>query len=141
MKLATALSGIGNGGTTVYRGVRDDSRTEEFQFWAVDRDYAAEYGGEIIEAEIVDESLILDLRECVDEAGDYDGAKINEVCQGLAEAMGIDSEIIIERDRLWDCSEDEHASAVACIKAAGYLGWRWFEGNGDQEAFCLVVGE
>ena len=141
MKLATALVGTGNGGLSVYRGMREDSRVDGFQFWAIDEDYAATYGSEIIEAEIVDESTILDLRECVDEYGDYDGAKIEEACEGLAEAMGIDAETIIGRDQLWDCSPDEHASAVALLRAAGFQGWRWFEGNGDQEAFCLLVAE
>ena len=141
MKLATALVGTGNDGLPVFRGMRDDSRVDEFQFWAIDEDYAATYGNKIIEAEIVDESTILDLRECVDENGDYDGAKIDDACEGLAEAMGIDTETIVGRDQLWDFSADEHASAVAVIRAAGYQGWRWFEGNGDQEAFCLLVSE
>jgi hypothetical protein len=139
MKLATALVGTGNSGLSVFRGIRDASRVDEYQFWAVDRDYAAQYGGEIIEAEIVDESLILDLRGCVDECGDYDGAKIEAACEGLAEAMGIDADTVVGRDQLWDCCNDDHAAAVACIKAAGFIGWRWFEGNGDNEAFCLVV--
>lgn len=140
MKLATALVGRGNGGTSVFRGMRDDSRVDSFQFWAADRDYAAAYSdGEIVEAEVAGEALILDLRGCVDADGDYDGSLIDAACPGLAEAMGIDADTTIERDRLWDCSPDEHASAVACVRAAGFQGWLWFEGDGDQEAYCLLV--
>lgn len=139
MKLATALMGVGNGGRQVFRGTHDGSRINEFQFWSPDPDYAAQYGSDLLEAEVADDAALLDLRECVDADGDYDGAAIEAACPGLAEAMGIDAETIIGREQLWDCSRDEHASAVACVRAAGYQGWIWWEGNGDDEAYCLFV--
>lgn len=140
MKLANALVGCGNDGLSVFRGMRTDSRVNEFQFWTVDSTYAAEFG-EVIEAEIADESMILDLRECVDAAGDYCGQSLDELLPGLADALGIDTETTIERYRLWECVGDEYAAATKLVRDAGYLGWRWFEGNGDQEAFCLLVAE
>lgn len=139
MKLATALSGVGNGGLPLFRGVRDGSRVDAYQFWSVHRDYAATYGGEIVEAELCGEAGILDLRECLTADGLYDGEAIDAACPGLAEAMGIDADTVIERSRLWDCCHDEHAAAVEVIRAAGYRGWRWYEGGGDDEAFCLLV--
>lgn len=137
MKLPTVLIGAGNGGLPVYRGIRHGSRESSYQFWTIDASYAGRYGDEILEAEILDESMILDLRGCTDPDGDYSGEMLDAACPGLADAMGIDRETVIGRDKLWDCSRDEHASAVACIRAAGWLGWRWFEG--DDEAFCLIL--
>ena len=121
----------------LYRAIRDGSRADRYSFWAVDRDYAEQYGGEVIEGQIQPEANILDITEMIDGGGYIHGETLDAAVPGLADALGIDVETEIECDRLWDAAGDDLTSAADLLDDAGFDGFRWVE-DCRREAYLLI---
>lgn len=129
----------GNSGLKLYRGLREESRTTVYSFWAPDPNYAAQYSdsGDIIAAELNANATILDLISVIDADGYVAGNRINDLMSGLAEALGIDGDTEIEADRLWDAAGDDLSDVAELLSENGYEGMRWIENNKDI-AYLLI---
>jgi len=141
--LPVALTSYGDG-QTLYRGVRANgaskSRDDIYEFWTPEESYAESYANdEVKEAVLQRDANILDFdEEFLTSSGDYSGELIDERIPGLADALGIDRETEIERDRLWDVAGDDLTKAANLLRLAGFDGWKWREGDGTNEAILLL---
>jgi len=126
-----------DGTRSLYRAIREGSRTDRYSFWAVDRDYAEQYGAEVVEGQLRPDADLLDITEMIDAEGYIHGEKLDSAVAGLADALGIDAETEIECDRLWDAAGDDLTKAVDLLENAGFDGFRWVE-DARREAYLLI---
>lgn len=113
-------------GDPIYRGLRDGSRSEDWSWWAEDRDYAQSYGGEVVEGRLPADATILDATQAIVD-GWISGGSLDAIEPGLAAACGLDADSEVEADRLWDCCHDEHDGLAAFLIENGYDGIKWCE--------------
>ena len=138
MKMISLPRGMkADGHQNLYRGLREDgSRMDVYSFWAVDRDYAEQYGT-VVEGQLRPEADILDITEMIDDEGYIHGQKLDAAVVGLAAALGIDAETEIECDRLWDTAGNDLTKAAKLLDDAGFDGFRWVE-DCRREAYLLI---
>lgn len=126
----------------LFRGCREESRTERYQWWTPNAGYAASYSEcGVKSAFLRSDAQILNLLEedCWTESGLYSGEKLEAILPGLPAALRIETEDEIERDRLWDIAGDDLTNLADLLKNAGFDGMRWIEGDGSDEALLLIV--
>ena len=123
--LPRALKSEGN---PVYRGLREGSLTDSrWSWWAEDRDYAESYGAEVVEGRLPSDADIIDLTTAIGADGYVQGATLEAMIPGLADALGIDAETDIECDRLWDAAGDDLTKLADLLDANGFDGMKWVE--------------
>lgn len=121
---------------TLYRGIDERSKRSGARWWTDDESYAQQYGDRIIIREI-DDSDILDLRELLCDA-DRDGtltisaSMLEDVCTGLATALGLDRDDAVVFDVLWDNPlNDSYRTLARFLRSHGYSGLAWVEEEHD----------
>lgn len=141
--LPTAIRGLdGANEERLYRGLRENSRSDKYQWWSPDAAYAAAYAdGDVICGALREGCAILNLIEadCCDEDGWYAFEKLEAILPGLPAAMKMATDDVLSRDQAWEVLGDDCSALAEFIGNAGYDGLRWMEGNGNNEALLLVV--
>lgn len=144
-KIPTAICGASGANEQIlYRGIRENSRTDRYQFWATSRQYAAAYAGhdgQIMSGALRGDAAILNLisDDACDEDGWYAAEKLERMLPGLPSALGMAADDVISRDRLWDVAGDDLSGLADLLAANGFDGMRWLEGDGGDEALLLII--